>query len=212
MGNVHMEARQVNYRGGEKPMSVEEAIKEAGSSYVLPVADPETLGGIKQGDGLYIDGEGVADVYLKTNGGLMFDESGAIYAQVQHNDNYNINTGNQIRIGSFISGQDDYNLYRSCIDCGAGPNNTTKKVTFELSANGMDRHIIDIRGIAIGANSSYKEILPVPYTALNTADQLQLYHDGVDSICLRASGNFTGYNVMVYVLYYETETPTPPEP
>lgn len=207
MGNVHMEARQINYRGGEKPMSVEEAIKAAGSSYVLPVADPETLGGIKQGDGLYIDGEGVADVYLQTNGGLNFDESGALYAQVQHNDNYNV--GHQIRIGSFISGNDGFNLYRYCVDCSAGPNNTTKKVTFELSANGMDRHIIDIRGIAIGSNSSYKEILPVPYTALNTADQLQLYHDGVDSICLRASGNFTGYNILVYVLYYETETPEP---
>lgn len=207
MGNVNMEARQIHYRGGEKPMSVEEAIKEAGSSYVLPVADPETLGGIKQGDGLYIDGEGVADVNLKTNGGLNFDESGAIYAQVQHNDNYNV--GHQIRIGTFISGNDGFNLYRACVDCSAGPSNTTKKVTFELSADGMDRHIIDIRGIAIGASSSFKEILPVPYTALNTADQLQLYHDGVDSICLRASGNFTGYNILVYVLYYETETPEP---
>lgn len=205
MGNVNMEARQVHYRGGDKPMTVEEAIKEAGSSYVLPVADPETLGGIKQGDGLYIDGEGVADVYLKQNGGLMFDDSGAIYAQPQHNDNYNINTDNQILIGSFISGQDGYNLYRSCVDCGAGPNNTTKKVTFELTKNGMDRHIIDIRGVAIGQNSSFKEILPVPYAALNTADQLQLYHDGVDSICLRASGTFDGYNVLVYVLYYVTE-------
>ena len=27
MGNVHMEARQINYRGGDKPMSVEEALK-----------------------------------------------------------------------------------------------------------------------------------------------------------------------------------------
>lgn len=204
MGNVNMEARQIHYRGGEKPMNVEEAIKAAGSSYVLPVADPETLGGIKQGDGLYIDGEGVADVNLKTNGGLMFDESGAIYAQPQHNDNYNINSNTQLRIGSFISGGDDYNLYRTCVDCSAGPNNTTKKVTFDLTVNDMDRHIIDIRGIAIGQSSSYKEFLPVPYAALNTADQLQLYHDGIDSICLRASGNFSGYNILVYVLYYET--------
>lgn len=32
MGNVNMEARQIHYRGGDKPMSVEEAIKEAGSA------------------------------------------------------------------------------------------------------------------------------------------------------------------------------------
>ena len=38
MGNVNMEARQIHYRGGDKPMSVEEAIKEAGSTYVLPIA------------------------------------------------------------------------------------------------------------------------------------------------------------------------------
>ena len=31
MGNVHMEATQINYRGGSKKMSVEEAIKEAGT-------------------------------------------------------------------------------------------------------------------------------------------------------------------------------------
>ena len=57
MGNVNMEARQIHYRGGEKPMSVEEAIKEAGSGYVLPIASAETLGGIKVGDNLTINSE-----------------------------------------------------------------------------------------------------------------------------------------------------------
>ena len=60
MGNVHMEASQVNYRGGETKMSVEEAIK-AGSSYELPIAGAETLGGVKIGSGLTINAEtGVA--------------------------------------------------------------------------------------------------------------------------------------------------------
>ena len=31
MGNVNMEARQIHFRGGDKPMNVEEAIKNAGS-------------------------------------------------------------------------------------------------------------------------------------------------------------------------------------
>lgn len=53
MGNVHMEASQINYRGGETKMSVEEAIK-AGSSYTLPIASVETLGGVKIGSGISI--------------------------------------------------------------------------------------------------------------------------------------------------------------
>ena len=53
MGNVHMEASQINYRGGETKMSVEEAIK-AGSSYTLPIASAETLGGVKIGSGISI--------------------------------------------------------------------------------------------------------------------------------------------------------------
>lgn len=57
MGNVNMEAKQIHYRGGDKPMSVEEAIKEAGTSYVLPIASDETLGGVKVGTGLEIDAE-----------------------------------------------------------------------------------------------------------------------------------------------------------
>lgn len=57
MGNVRMEARQINYRGGETFMNVEEAIKNAGSSYVLPIAASDTLGGVKVGDGLSIDEE-----------------------------------------------------------------------------------------------------------------------------------------------------------
>lgn len=54
MGNVNMEATQVHFRGGNKPMSVAEAIKEAS---VLPIASAETLGGVKVGSGLVIDSE-----------------------------------------------------------------------------------------------------------------------------------------------------------
>ena len=55
MGNVNMEARQIHFRGGNKPMSVEEAIKEAGKD--IPIASAETLGGIKVGENLTIDPE-----------------------------------------------------------------------------------------------------------------------------------------------------------
>lgn len=57
MGNVRMEARQINYRGGESITNVEEAIKNAGSTYELPIAGEDTLGGVKVGTGLSIDSE-----------------------------------------------------------------------------------------------------------------------------------------------------------
>lgn len=57
MGNVKMEARQINYRGGETLMSVEEAIKNSGSTYELPIASADTLGGVKVGSNLSIDSE-----------------------------------------------------------------------------------------------------------------------------------------------------------
>lgn len=57
MGNVHMEATQINYRGGDEKMSVEEAIKKAGGA--LPIASAETLGGVKVGEGLSITENGV---------------------------------------------------------------------------------------------------------------------------------------------------------
>lgn len=63
MGNVRMEARQINYRGGETPMNVEDAIKNAGSTYELPTASADTLGGVKVGSGLSIE-----DGVLSANG------------------------------------------------------------------------------------------------------------------------------------------------
>ena len=57
MGNVHMEASQINYRGGSTKQSVEEALKNAGSSYELPIASADTLGGVKVGSNLTIDSE-----------------------------------------------------------------------------------------------------------------------------------------------------------
>ena len=41
MGNVHMEASQINYRGGAKKMSVEEALKEGSGSIASEIIAPE---------------------------------------------------------------------------------------------------------------------------------------------------------------------------
>lgn len=60
MGNVHMEASQINYRGGNTKMSVEEAIKNAGNTGLAHMADiaPEfsTEAAYNAGDIVYHNG------------------------------------------------------------------------------------------------------------------------------------------------------------
>lgn len=146
MGNVNMEANQIHFRGGDRPMNVEEAIKQAGvlpiasadtlggvkvgtglvidsetgvlsaGEYTLPIATHETLGGITIGAGLFIDPEtGETEVNIKENGGLMFDQNGKLYAQVDYSvNNFNENGQNQTRIGNYISGSDVFPVYRRC--------------------------------------------------------------------------------------------------
>lgn len=145
MGNVNMEADQIHYRGGDRPMNVEEAIKQAGvlpiasadtlggvkvgtgleidetgvlsaGEYDLPIAAPDTLGGIMTGDGLFTDPEtGETEVNIRENGGLMFDQDGKLYAQVDYAvNNFNENGQNQTRIGNYISGSDVFPVYRRC--------------------------------------------------------------------------------------------------
>lgn len=145
MGNVNMEADQIHYRGGDRPMNVAEAIKQAGvlpiagadtlggvkvgtgleidengvlsaGDYDLPIAAPDTLGGIMTGDGLFTDPEtGETEVSIRENGGLMFDQDGKLYAQVDYAvNNYNENAQNQTQIGNYISGSNVYPVYRRC--------------------------------------------------------------------------------------------------
>lgn len=60
MGNVHMEATQINYREGDKKMSVAEAIKNAGNTGLAHTADiaPEfsTESAYNAGDFVYYNG------------------------------------------------------------------------------------------------------------------------------------------------------------
>ena len=96
MGNVNMEAKQIHYRGGNKPMSVEEAIKEAGSSYVLPIASAETLGGVKVGEGLTID----------TNGVLSADSKLLDYSTTEQSTGQKWIDGKDIYVRSWDFGED----------------------------------------------------------------------------------------------------------
>ena len=128
MGNVNMEARQIHYRGGEKPMSVEEAIKEAGSSYVLPVASAETLGGVKVGDNLTVEEDGTlnaADPYSPPEYSTTVFDTGK----------------------KWIDGK---NLFCKVVDLGNLPNATSKSVSAGLS----DYDVVMIDGWYNGATVS----------------------------------------------------------
>lgn len=134
MGNVNMEARQIHYRGGEKPMSVEEAIKEAGSGYVLPIASSETLGGVKVGDGLEIDDGGALSVSLpaasaETLGGvkvgddLAIDENGVLSVEVSipQTDSYKISVDGS---GNVLVAKYHAGVYVTTTTCPTGTSQT----------------------------------------------------------------------------------------
>lgn len=135
MGNVHMEARQVNYRGGNKPMSVEEAIKEAGGGYVLPAASAETLGGVKVGDNLTVEEDGTLnapDPYTPPEYDTDETETGETWV-------------------------DGKPIYRRVVDIGALPDSSTKTITLGLTIDTL----ISLHGGVKAANAGF---LPLPYT------------------------------------------------
>ena len=146
-----------------------------GKDYSLPVASAEILGGVKVGNTLEINENGVLN--SKPN---------------------NIYSTTPQKIGKW----NDKDFYRVLVSCGSGPNNTTKKTTFDKT----NKTIVSISGIAIGTSTTYKETLPVPYVAVGRIqDQLQVYYDGVDSFCLVASGDFTGYDITLVIDYFVNE-------
>lgn len=139
MGNVNMEARQIHYRGGEKPMSVEEAIKKAGSSYVLPIAASDTLGGIKVGDNLDIEEDGTLNAAapytlpaataetlggVKVGDDLAIDENGVLSVEVSipQTDSYKISVDGS---GNVLVAKYHAGVYVSTTTCLTGEYVTT---------------------------------------------------------------------------------------
>ena len=174
MGNVNMEARQVHYRGGNKPMSVEEAIKEAGSSYVLPIAGSETLGGVIVGEGLTID-----------------SETGVLSADSQIVD---YSTDEQLTGRKWIDGSD---IYFKTVEFGALPNNAKKSVASGLTGE----TIIKMYGIA-KSGSDYSPLPSTATNAIYTVTLG--YDAADHEIDIYTATDMTSYNAYIVLYYTKT--------
>lgn len=216
MGNVHMEATQVNYRGGSKKMSVEEAIKEAGSSYVLPTASAETLGGIKVGNNLTIDPEtgalsGQAQYVLpaatdETLGGIKVGSGLSINDGVlSASGGSDVYTNTEEVVGSWMG----ETLYRKSY---YNPSYSSGDVDFSIS---NIKAVIKIEGMAqirfVG--DDFDSFIPVPYingnvNADNKFQQGPATQTG--KISMSIGNNYTSLlPIKLYMTMYYTKEVTP---
>lgn len=205
MGNVNMEASQIHYRGGEKPMSVEEAIKEAGSSYVLPVASAETLGGVKVGDNLSID-DGVlsAPAYVlptasdETLGGVKVGNNlsiagGVLSAPAPYTPPA-YSTTEQATGQKWIDGKD---IYFITIDCGDLPNSNY----IELPTPSNIDKVIHVSGFAY-STAQTGNFRPLPFVGGGTNDIRFDMSSGV----FRLQTYTTWLDYKAYIIAYYTKT------
>lgn len=175
MGNVHMEATQINYRGGDKKMSVAEAIKEAGSGYVLPTASAETLGGVKVGSNLSIAG-----------GVLSAPDPYAPPA-------YSITP---VKVGMWIDGSD---VMRVVYDNIQLTNNTDVVV----DANFGVKKIVGIH--CIGAYQSGDDLIYVPLQNYLSGADYAIPKLSGSSLQITVRDNWSLWKVCLIVDYVETE-------
>ena len=206
MGNVHIEASQVNYRGGETKMSVEEALKNG--TYELPIAGAETLGGVKVGSGLSINAEtGVlsasgyelpiagAEILggVKVGSGLSINaETGVLSANSQKWD-YSIsevNTGQK-----WIDGKDIFCKVYNNVQL---TNNTEVVVD---SSFGADKNIIDMKAIGkvSGEHTIYSNISNIQPGGDRAYPR---YYDGV--LSMMVNDDWSTWTCHIIVFYTKT--------
>ena len=206
MGNVHMEASQINYRGGETKMSVEEAIK-AGSSYELPIASAATLGGVKIGTGITIAEGGAisADAQLpadpETDGTKVLiatTTSGETVLSWEDpesgSDNVMDMSGTVTEIGTVKISGTDYTLKRKIF--------TFDPTTDSYIETGLtNEHITRVYGFG---TSNEDVTIPIPY--LGGSSTIYTYYNNANHrLMLQINGNFSAYASMTAVIeYYET--------
>lgn len=200
MGNVHMEASQINYRGGETKMSVEEAIK-AGSSYELPIASAATLGGVKIGTGITIAEGGAisADAQLPadpetdgtkvltatTSEGTTTKSWEAPYTGFNYSTS-EVNTGQK-----WIDGNDIFCKVYNNIQLS---NNTEVVID---SSFGADKNIIDLKAIGkvSGEHTIYSNISNIQPGGDRAYPR---YYDGVLSMMVNDDWSTWTCHVIVY--------------
>lgn len=205
MGNVHMEASQINYRGGETKMSVEEAIK-AGSSYELPIASVATLGGVKIGSGISIAEGGAisADAQLpsdpETDGMKVLTATtseGATtksWAEPYTGFDYStseVNTGQK-----WIDGKDIYcKVYTTPLG-----NNTT--ITLETGF-APTKTLVKIEPIALGVdNYLHYQFVMGSMASINDIIICEVYANNLQVVIRDNYSAYTGY----FAVYYTKTT------
>lgn len=175
MGNVNMEAKDVHYRGGNKPMSVEQAIKEAGSGYVLPIASAETLGGVKIGDNLTVE------------------EDGTLNAPDPYSP-FDYSTTEQATGQKWIDGRDVYCVVYDNIAL-------TNSVEVVVDANfGNNKNVIAFNCVTRISSGTGKIQRPIQSMVAAGNDYTYPYVN-IDSLNIIVHGNWTGETATLIVYY-----------
>lgn len=208
MGNVHMEASQINYRGGSTKQSVEEALKNAGTSYELPIAASDTLGGVKVGTNLSINSEsGVlsADAQLpedpETDGTRVLT---ATTSSGETNCTWEIPESSIVdystsEVDTGIKWTDGKTIYRKVVDVGALPNNASKNVASGLTGESIIR--------MWGNAKDGGDVALLPFPATNTSYTITVnYNESTHNITIYTNTDMSAYSGVIVLEYTKTTT------
>ena len=136
-------------------------------------------------------------VYIKATSGLAENQQENVLNDAKNYiDNSNSYSTDEVKTGGkWIDGKP---IYRKTIDCGALPNNTTKKVAHGISNLGR---VIKTEGYSVGTAGSAGSFIPVPYVS---GVPMAVYIDTTD-IVLQTSGTYSNY-ADTYVTIEYTKT------
>lgn len=164
-----------------KKYKLEERVSalEEGGGYTLPVASDDTLGGVKVGDGLSINENGV------------LSNSQTPYTPPNYSTS-EVDTG--------VKWIDGKNIFRKVVDCGALPNNTSKVVSSGLT----NIFVISAFGFAKTATGDYSVPIPSP-TTNNKNLQLNI-NQSTGDMTLYSADDYSSYTNSFVILEY-TKTP-----
>ena len=221
MGNVNMEARQVHYRGGDKPMSVEDALKStAGEAAAIAQlqTDVVNLSGAKANQitiAPFFSAEASYSV-----GDLVYYNGLSYRCTTDHSGEWNAEhftvTTIALELANSGGGVVDYStteqetgvkwidgkvIYKKTVDCGALPNSTSKLVSTGVTAE----TVIKLEAVA---QASTGGVLPLPYVddATKNADILLQFSKTSGEIRFLTGTDYSLYNAHATIFYTKSTT------
>lgn len=201
MGNLRMNADQISYKGADRPMSVEEAIKNAGNTGLAHTADiaPDfsTETAYSAGDFVYHNGTlyvftsnhaagawSTSDTQAVTVGGEITTILGGIDTLTGDVSNLNSNKANQITIAPFFNAEASYDpgdmvyyngLSYRCVNSHEGAWDADDFAATTIAS--------ELDSLKSGLNNlKYLNNLTFSYSATDMQDYLGQVMDYVDSI------------------------------